>query len=121
VISRVHKPGKAEADPLRGLFEAAVDGKLRVVEYEPDPELRDTEQVPLMEEGGIQAFLKREVLPHAPDAWYDPDSVKTGYEISFTRYFYKRNPCARCRRSVPTPSQPRGRPTGCLPRSSGSA
>ena len=42
--------------------------------------------------GGIEAFLKREVLPHAPDAWYVPDSVKTGYEISFTRYFYKPQP-----------------------------
>ena len=42
-----------------------------------------------MEEGGIEAFLRREVLPYAPDAWYDPASVKTGYEISFTRYFYK--------------------------------
>ena len=63
-----------------------------MVEYEPDPDLRDTEQVPLLEEGGIEAFLRREVLPHAPDAWYDPDSVKTGYEISFTRYFYKPQP-----------------------------
>ena len=42
-----------------------------------------------MEPGGIEAFIRREVLPHAPDAWYDPASVKTGYEISFTRYFYK--------------------------------
>jgi pullulanase/glycogen debranching enzyme len=42
--------------------------------------------------GGIEAFLRREVLPHAPDAWYDPASVKTGYEISFTRYFYKPQP-----------------------------
>ena len=63
-----------------------------VVEYEPDTDLRDTEQVPLLEEGGIEAFLRREVLPHAPDAWYVPDSVKTGYEISFTRYFYKPQP-----------------------------
>jgi hypothetical protein len=63
-----------------------------VVEYEPDPDLRDTEQVPLLEEGGIEAFLRREVLPHAPDAWYVPDSVKIGYEISFTRYFYKPQP-----------------------------
>jgi type I restriction enzyme M protein len=63
-----------------------------VVEYEPDPDLRDTEQVPLLEEGGIEAFLRREVLPHAPDAWYDPESVRTGYEISFTRYFYKPQP-----------------------------
>jgi type I restriction enzyme M protein len=63
-----------------------------VVEYEPDPNLRDTEQVPLLEEGGIEAFLRREVLPHAADAWYVPESVKTGYEISFTRYFYKPKP-----------------------------
>jgi type I restriction enzyme M protein len=60
-----------------------------VVEYEPDPDLRDTEQVPLLEDGGIEAFLRREVLPHAADAWYVPDNLKTGYEISFTRYFYK--------------------------------
>ena len=45
-----------------------------------------------MEAGGIEAFLKREVLPHAPDAWYLPESVKTGYEVSFTRYFYKPQP-----------------------------
>ncbi|MBV6417455.1 MAG: hypothetical protein CMLOHMNK_02155 [Steroidobacteraceae bacterium] len=91
VIRKIHKKGTA-ADPLRGLFEATIAGKPAVVEYEPDPDLRDTEQVPLLEEGGIEAFLRREVLPHAPDAWYVPDSVKTGYEISFTRYFYKPQP-----------------------------
>ena len=48
--------------------------------------------MPLLEEGGIEAFLRREVLPHAPDAWYVPDSVKTGYEVSFTRHFYKPQP-----------------------------
>ena len=48
--------------------------------------------MPLLEEGGIEAFLRREVLPYAPDAWYVPDSVKTGYEISFTRHFYKPQP-----------------------------
>ena len=43
------------------------------------------EQIPLLEEGGIDAFLRtREVLPYAPDAWYVPDSVKIGYEVSFT-------------------------------------
>jgi type I restriction enzyme M protein len=88
VIRKIHKKGTA-ADPLRGLFEATLGGKPAVVEYEPDPELRDTEQVPLLEDGGIEAFIRREVLPHAPDAWYVPDSVKIGYEISFTRYFYK--------------------------------
>ncbi len=91
VISKVHKKGTTP-DPLRGLFETSIAGKSVVVEYEPDPDLRDTEQVPLLEEGGIDAFLRREVLPHAPDAWYVPDSVKTGYEISFTRYFYKPQP-----------------------------
>lgn len=69
-----------------------IDGKPAVVEYEPDPELRDTEQIPLLEPGGIDAFLEREVLPHAQDAWYDPESVKIGYELSFTRYFYKPQP-----------------------------
>ncbi len=43
-----------ETDPLRGLFEATIDGRWRVVEYEPDAELRDTEQVPLLEEGGVE-------------------------------------------------------------------
>jgi type I restriction enzyme M protein len=80
------------ADPLRGLFEASIDGKPRVVEYEPDTDLRDTEQIPLTEAGGIEAFLRREVLPHAQDAWYVADSVKIGYEISFTRYFYQPKP-----------------------------
>ncbi len=91
VIKKVHKKG-TEPDPMRGLFEATVDGKDVVVEYEPDPDLRDTEQVPLLEEGGIEAFIRREVLPYAPDAWYVEDSVKTGYEISFTRTFYKPEP-----------------------------
>ena len=92
VIKKVHKPGKAEADPLNGLFETTMNGKLCIVEYEPDTELRDTEQVPLMEEGGIEAFIRREVLPHASDAWIDENSIKTGYELSFTRYFYKPQP-----------------------------
>jgi type I restriction enzyme M protein len=91
VIKKVHKRGTT-ADPLRGLFPATIAGKPAVVEYEPDPDLRDTEQVPLLEDGGIEAFLRREVLPHAVDAWYVPDSVKTGYEISFTRYFYQPQP-----------------------------
>lgn len=91
VIRKIHKKGTA-ADPLRGLFATTVAGKPAVVEYEPDADLRDMEQVPLFEDGGIEAFLRREVLPYAPDAWYDTDSVKTGYEISFTRYFYKPQP-----------------------------
>ena len=91
IIRKIHKRGTA-ADPLRGLFAATVDGRAAVVEYEPDTDLRDSEQIPLQEEGGIEAFLRREVLPYATDAWYQAGSVKVGYEISFTRYFYKPKP-----------------------------
>lgn len=63
-----------------------------MVEYEPDSDLRDTEQVPLKEPGGIDAFFAREVLPHAPDAWIATDKTQIGYEISFARYFYKPTP-----------------------------
>jgi type I restriction enzyme M protein len=52
----------------------------------PDASLRDTENVPLNED--VEAYFKREVLPHAPDAWIDPDKAKVGYEIPFNRYFY---------------------------------
>ena len=92
VIKKTHKPGRVEPDPIRGLMEAFVDGQSTVVEHEPDPDLRDTERIPLLEEGGIETFLRREVLPYAPDAWYAPDSIKIGYEISFTRHFYKPQP-----------------------------
>jgi len=65
------------------------DERPEIVEYEPDPQLRDTERVPLLEIGGIEAFFKREVLPYAPDAWIDPDGTKVGYEISFALHFFK--------------------------------
>ncbi|MCP5515619.1 MAG: SAM-dependent DNA methyltransferase [Spirochaetales bacterium] len=87
VIKKIHKSGKA--DPLRGLFEHMLSGRKCIVEYESDTSLRDTEQVPLLEEGGIEAFFKREVIPYVPDAWVDESKTQIGYEISFTRYFYK--------------------------------
>jgi type I restriction enzyme M protein len=90
LIRKIHK--RTTPDPLRGFVETTIDGKTVVVQYEPDPDLRDTEQVPLLEEGGIDTFLEREVLPYDPDAWYEPASVKVGYEISFTREFYKPQP-----------------------------
>jgi type I restriction enzyme M protein len=52
----------------------------------PDPELRDTENVPLGED--VQAYFEREVLSHAPDAWIDHEKTKVGYEIPFNRHFY---------------------------------
>ncbi|MBI5872880.1 MAG: SAM-dependent DNA methyltransferase [Candidatus Omnitrophica bacterium] len=89
VIKKIHKHGQAEANPIEGLFVVTLDGKKHVVEYEPDTDLRDTEQVPLLEDGGVEAFFRREVLPYVPDAWIDTKSTKIGYEVSFTRYFYK--------------------------------
>jgi len=53
---------------------------------QPDNKLRDTENVPLSEE--VETYFKREVLPHAPDAWIDPDKTKICYEIQFNRHFY---------------------------------
>lgn len=67
-------------------------------EFEPDPDLRDTENVPLSED--IQTFFEREVTPHVPDAWIntnvrderDGEVGKVGYEINFNRYFYEYQP-----------------------------
>lgn len=56
-------------------------------EPEPNPALRDTENVPLTED--IEDYFTREVLPHVPDAWIDHDKTKIGYEIPFTRHFYR--------------------------------
>jgi type I restriction enzyme M protein len=65
---------------------------------EPDPELRDSESVPLPK--SVDAFFAREVKPHAPDAWIDTDKRDpkddevgfVGYEINFNRYFYRYKP-----------------------------
>lgn len=53
---------------------------------QPDASLRDTENVPYTED--VAEYFRREVLPHAPDAWIDPDKTKVGYEIPFNRHFY---------------------------------
>lgn len=60
-------------------------GKLKG-KKQPDPSLRDTENVPMTED--IEEYFKREVLPHAPDAWIDEDKTKVGFEIPFNRHFY---------------------------------
>ncbi len=58
--------------------------------FEPDSDLRDSENVPLNEE--IETYFQREVLQYVPDAWIDPSKTVKGYEISFTRYFYQYEP-----------------------------
>lgn len=55
----------------------------------PDKSLTDTEQVPLLYEGGIEAFMQNEVLPYTPDAYVNDEKTVIGYELSFTKYFYK--------------------------------
>lgn len=67
--------------------EICVDAKGRP---EPDPDLRDNENVPLKED--VHTYFKREVLPHVPDAWIDETKTKVGYEIPFTRHFYRYKP-----------------------------
>lgn len=89
VIKKIHSPNKVDADLLYGLYELTLNGKKVVVEFEADTNLRDYEQVPLLEEGGIAAFIAREVSPYAPDAWVDRSKIQIGYEISFTRHFFK--------------------------------
>ena len=91
-IIRKVLPASADADSLEGRFAVTLKGKPAVVEYEPDTDLRDTEQVPLLHPGGIEAFLQEEVLAYAPDAWYNPEAVRVGYEINFNRHFYKPQP-----------------------------
>ena len=59
------------------------------IDGEPDTDLRDTEIIPFTYEGGIDAFMKNEVLPYAPDAWVDEKKTQIGYELSFTKYFYQ--------------------------------
>lgn len=65
------------------------DPTAQPIEGEPDADLRDTENIPFTYEGGIDAFMKNEVLTYAPDAWVDEQKTQIGYEISFTKYFYK--------------------------------
>ena len=65
------------------------DPEAKPVEGEADADLRDTENVPFTYEGGIDAFMQNEVLTYAPDAFVDEKKTIEGYEISFTKYFYK--------------------------------
>lgn len=77
----VERPMRDEAGGLVRATKGKTKGKPI-----PDPELRDTENVPLDQD--VQAYFEREVLPHAPDAWIDHDKTKVGYEIPFNRHFY---------------------------------
>lgn len=81
---------KAVVNALGERDESAEICRNRDGEAEADPELRDTENVPLKE--SIQAYSEREVLPHVPDAWIDHSKTKIGYEIPLNRHFYRYEP-----------------------------
>lgn len=85
------KATKLKATALKKIrpFITEKDETAKAIESEPDVELRDTENVPFTYEGGIDAFMKNEVLTYAPYAWVDESRTQIGYEISFTKYFYK--------------------------------
>lgn len=70
-------------------FITGKDPAAKSIEGEPDVDLRDTENIPFTYEGGVDAFMKNEVLTYAPDAYIDEKKTAIGYEISFTKYFYK--------------------------------
>ena len=88
VFAKATKLKKTQLKKIRP-FITKVDPEAKAVEGEPDPNLRDTENIPFTYDGGIDAFIEKEVRPYAPDCWLDEDKTKIGYEISFTKYFYK--------------------------------
>jgi type I restriction enzyme M protein len=101
VIKKIHK---AKASPIYGLFSVNLDGKTQVVEYKADGDLRDNENIALDPSQAVndinEAYFKKEVQPHVPDAWIDANKKDekdqeigiVGYEIPFNRHFYQYQP-----------------------------
>ena len=85
------KATKLKAAVLKKIrpFITEKDPMAQPIAGEPDTDLRDTEIIPFTYEGGIDTFIKNEVLPYAPDAWVDEKKTQIGYELSFTKYFYQ--------------------------------
>ncbi len=102
VIKKIHKA--TEAKPLYGLFNADSLAEGQIAEYKPDPDLRDHENVALDPTQPVnalnEAYFKKEVQPHVPDAWIDASKRDAkdqevgivGYEIPFNRHFYQYQP-----------------------------
>lgn len=88
-----YKWKKANADALLRYFAQPCPEAKIVLNSDgnpvPDKALEDTEIIPLRYEGGIDAFFLNEIVPYTPDAWIDTNSVQVGYELSFTKYFYR--------------------------------
>lgn len=87
-FAKATKLKKTQLKKIRPFITEA-DPHAKEVEGESDPNLRDSENIPFNYDGGIDAFIEKEVKPYAPDAYVDESKTKVGYEISFTKYFYK--------------------------------
>lgn len=87
-FSKATKLKKAHLNKVRP-FITEKDPTAKAIDGEPDTDLRDSENIPFIYEGGIDAFMRNEVLTYAPDAYIDEKKTQLGYEISFTKYFYK--------------------------------
>lgn len=85
------KATKLKAAALKKIrpFITETDSTAVAITGEADTNLRDTELIPFTYEGGIEQFMKNEVYSYAPDAWIDENKTTIGYEVSFTKYFYK--------------------------------
>lgn len=88
IFAKATKLKKAQLNKVRPLI-TEKDMNAKAVNGEADTDLRDTENIPFNYEGGIDGFMKNEVLSYAPDSYIDEKKTQTGYEISFTKYFYK--------------------------------
>ena len=101
MVKKVHKMGARNLDRLQeklnrkkkdlpdyGYWPGEKEGEY--IEYEPESDLRDYENIPLKED--IHRYFLNEVRPHVPDAWMDTGKTRIGYEISFNKYFYKHKP-----------------------------
>ena len=86
-FAKVTKLKKAQLNKVRPFI--TEKDATAVATDEPDTDLRDTENIPFTYEGGIEVFMQNEVLTYAPDAYIDEKKTQIGYEISFTKYFYK--------------------------------
>ena len=84
---------KKHKDIIRKFFTEIDENAMPVLNpkggYEPDKNLEDKEKIPLLYDGGVDGFFEKEIKPYTDDAWIDKDSMTIGYELSFTKYFYK--------------------------------
>ena len=92
IISNSRIGKSLKTDPIRDLHGVLNGSEHQTVGCQPGSKLRDTEQIPFVGEGGLEGFLRRNVLRFAVDAWCVPKGVEIGYEISFDRHLFEPQP-----------------------------